>query len=166
MGEDGAAQKVFRHVLASMPNASITLPWSFRRGERLIVPETFGDSPWSSDTWRFLPSFNRAQTPPRVLILDGKPFLRCLQGHGLDLWNRRWHWRCSASYSPSVPMMTRTREQWRCRWCSACLDGGQAFALTMRYPDDPCCETLYGRTAGVFGACTQQAGRGGPERGP
>ena len=155
-GDDLAAEAVFRWVQSRMPDHLDAI-----HHLALVLSER-AELEHASDLWRLSVVVGHAAFPPEFewgvdrlewAILDNRPFLRCLHGHALDVYERK-HVEQALGLFRELLSLNPNDNQGARAMALECLfhlkRWQDAFDLTMRYPDDILCETLYGRALALF----------------
>lgn len=155
-GDDMAAEAAFRSVQWRMPDHLDAI-----HHLALVLSER-GEVDYAGDLWRLSVAIGHAAFPPEFewgvdrlawAILDNRPFLRCLHGHALDLYERKQVEQALELFQEMLSLNPNDNQGARVMAVEALfhLDRWKdAFDLTMRYPDDILCETLYGRALALF----------------
>jgi len=156
MGDNLAAEVAFRSTLSQMPDHLDAIH------HLALVLSDRGEVDHASDLWRLSVVIGRMAFPPEFEWgvdrlewgdLDNRPFLRCLHGHALDLYEQQHVEQALGLFQELLSLNPNDNQGARAMALEALfhLDRWkEAFDLTMRYPDDILCETLYGRALALF----------------
>lgn len=155
-GDDLGAEAVFRWVQSRMPDHLDGI-----HHLALVLSER-GERDHASDLWRLSVVLGHTAFPPEFewgvdrlewAILDNRPFLRCLHGHALDVYEQK-HVEQALGLFQEMLSLNPNDNQGARAMALECLfhlkRWKEAFDLTMRYPDDILCEMLYGRALALF----------------
>jgi tetratricopeptide (TPR) repeat protein len=165
IGLNADAEKAFRWVESQMPEHLDAIH------HRALVLMNRAETEHAGDLWRLSVVIGYAAFPDEFehgldrlewSILENRPFLRCLHGHALDLYHQELYeealvrFRELLTLNPTDDQMARVMaldtlfrlDRWK-----------ESFDLTMRYPDDHTCETLYARALALFKLRETQLGQ-------
>ncbi len=155
-GREMEAESVFRSVLGQMPDHLDAI-----HHLALVLSER-GEAKHARDLWQLSVVIGHMAFPPEFewgtdrlewSMLDNRPFLRCLHGHALDCYEMVRTEEALGLFRELLSLNPNDNQGVRVMALEALFKLGrwqEAFDLTMRYPEDIMCETLYGRALALF----------------
>ena len=156
------AEAAFRTVLARMPDHLDAIH------HLALVLSNEGEDLYARDLWQLSVVIGRMAFPAGFEhgvdrlpwgILDNRPFLRCLRGLALDRYEDGKKEDALALFEECLSLNPNDNQGARSMALELLFALGRwqdAFNLTMRYPEDRLCETIYGRALALFKLGRQQ----------